>query len=734
MVRVIMVLKGERQLSPTMTSSLTTRPPGFVQCYICQKEFGSRSIEIHEPQCLQRWRRRNAALPRSKRESSPSPPPGHPLHGANKAHTRDMSPAAYTPTSDPDELSSSWSDPRLHPRRPPEPRPRPRSATFNPRRNRPSTATLKKPKVLDASLRTALDMSKMTRSMVDQLILSRDNQTQQQQPQQSHSGFGYYSSDFTSSSSSSSSSPGSKSPFDDSCDSETEARRARPSTMRLPRPSRNITVPVITSAAPSRPGKKTSSLRSFLPRGLRKQVEEVFTGPKNKVKIPVPCQTCGKEQNPERFHSHPLHMLKFKPKLEDKDKTKNQSKMVVTKPTALRYKSRSIDEDKKPHANVKKTRGKKGQQGQQQHRQKTNGVDNSHKPSDKKDGKPTSIPIKTFIQNQKASIDKKTQKKLNIEIYEADSSPRSKKPQPSPLRERKQRDVSTREHREKNHTSSNNNSNNKPSTTNTSTTAAASHPPRAIMNKIEEESESRTNSSKGRGSAGARLHTSAPTLVCYICGRDFGSRSLDIHKPQCLEKWKRENERLPGHLQRSVPQEPDTPLTQEEWNQFAWKTAQEQLVPCEWCGRTFFPERLEVHQRGCKPPPGAARNTTSSSSKSKTRPQSSSSSLNTSFGAKPTVVCYICGREFGSLSIGIHEPQCLKKWRVENDNLPPDLRRPEPAKPQVVYDGEGNVDRDATAEAAWKTHLETLVKCDKCGRTFFPDRLTVHQKSCLREA
>lgn len=47
--------------------------------------------------------------------------------------------------------------------------------------------------------------------------------------------------------------------------------------------------------------------------------------------------------------------------------------------------------------------------------------------------------------------------------------------------------------------------------------------------------------------------------------------------------------------------------------------------------------------------------------------------------------------------------------------------------------GKGNVDREATAEAAWKTHLETLVKCDNCGRTFFPDRLAVHQKSCLRE-
>ncbi len=48
-----------------------------------------------------------------------------------------------------------------------------------------------------------------------------------------------------------------------------------------------------------------------------------------------------------------------------------------------------------------------------------------------------------------------------------------------------------------------------------------------------------------------------------------------------------------------------------------------------------------------------------------------------------TMVCYICGREFGSKSISIHEPQCIKKWHRENDQLPPNMRRPEPRKPEV---------------------------------------------------
>ncbi|KAK7071236.1 hypothetical protein SK128_008913, partial [Halocaridina rubra] len=198
-------------------------------------------------------------------------------------------------------------------------------------------------------------------------------------------------------------------------------------------------------------------------------------------------------------------------------------------------------------------------------------------------------------------------------------------------------------------------------------------------------------------------------------------------------KWKRENEKLAPQHRRPVPEPPDHPLTHEEWNHFAWESSQAALVPCEWCGRTFFPERLPVHQRGCKPPPGAQQKK-SNSRPAGNRPDSSST-LHTSVnaGVRPTVVCYICGREFGSLSINIHEPQCLRKWHIQNQKLPEHLQRPEPKKPEVVFDNDGKVNHEAMAEAAWKSHLDTLVACDNCGRTFFPDRLAVHQKSCVKE-
>ena len=99
------------------------------------------------------------------------------------------------------------------------------------------------------------------------------------------------------------------------------------------------------------------------------------------------------------------------------------------------------------------------------------------------------------------------------------------------------------------------------------------------------------------------------------------------------------------------------------------------------------------------------------------------------------VVCYICGREFGTKSITIHEPQCLKKWHVQNDRLPSEHRRRPPVKPQILPSvvGPGKADVDRFNELAWQSAQSNLVPCNNCGRTFNPDRLPIHQKSCTPE-
>uniref|UniRef100_A0A8D2AQU4 C2HC/C3H-type domain-containing protein n=1 Tax=Sciurus vulgaris TaxID=55149 RepID=A0A8D2AQU4_SCIVU len=96
-------------------------------------------------------------------------------------------------------------------------------------------------------------------------------------------------------------------------------------------------------------------------------------------------------------------------------------------------------------------------------------------------------------------------------------------------------------------------------------------------------------------------------------------------------------------------------------------------------------------------------------------------------------VCYICGREFGSQSLGIHEPQCLEKWHIENSKLPKHLRRPEPSKPQPLS-GSGSYSLKAENEAAFQSAHIQLLPCETCGRTFLPDRLLVHQRSCKPKA
>lgn len=40
------------------------------------------------------------------------------------------------------------------------------------------------------------------------------------------------------------------------------------------------------------------------------------------------------------------------------------------------------------------------------------------------------------------------------------------------------------------------------------------------------------------------------------------------------------------------------------------------------------------------------------------------------------------------------------------------------------------IDIAAMGEASWKSYLGQLVPCKHCGRTFNPDRVNVHERSC----
>ena len=48
--------------------------------------------------------------------------------------------------------------------------------------------------------------------------------------------------------------------------------------------------------------------------------------------------------------------------------------------------------------------------------------------------------------------------------------------------------------------------------------------------------------------------------------------------------------------------------------------------------------------------------------------------------------CYICGRQFSKASLPIHEPQCMKKWEIANEQLAPEFRKRKPVKPTEFAD------------------------------------------------
>lgn len=175
-----------------------------------------------------------------------------------------------------------------------------------------------------------------------------------------------------------------------------------------------------------------------------------------------------------------------------------------------------------------------------------------------------------------------------------------------------------------------------------------------------------------------------PMIVCQSCGKSFGSKSIKIHEPQCIK-------RMQAELARQVTAHPR--------------------------------KRDAAHVHHSKP---ETQNTIL---------QENLSSPTGETAQKKTITCHVCGRDFGSNSIAIHRPQCLKKFHAENGKLPPSRRRIGSEDQEIMFtrdeeSGDMIMDINAMAEASWERHLNQLVPCKRCGRTFNPDRVNVHERSC----
>ena len=98
-------------------------------------------------------------------------------------------------------------------------------------------------------------------------------------------------------------------------------------------------------------------------------------------------------------------------------------------------------------------------------------------------------------------------------------------------------------------------------------------------------------------------------------------------------------------------------------------------------------------------------------------------------GSNPyTRICYLCGRQFGTASISIHEASCKSKWETSQAHLPKSKRLALPAKPS---DDRPLTGSDTYNEAAFASYLDhSRQECPHCGRKFATDRLEIHLRSC----
>ena len=166
-------------------------------------------------------------------------------------------------------------------------------------------------------------------------------------------------------------------------------------------------------------------------------------------------------------------------------------------------------------------------------------------------------------------------------------------------------------------------------------------------------------------------------------------------------------------------------------------TASEHGVVCSTCGECVPSFKYHVHRRTC--PSSKTRVSTGDIIFPRTRRADTTDRPQPVLRTATHVTCSICGRKYGTKSIAIHEPQCVKKRRLENRSLPLEERRPLPATSRnplrQVEDKQicPRNDNDMTEtyfQYCYAEFEKELLPCGKCGRSFAPERHKKHVLNC----
>ena len=157
--------------------------------------------------------------------------------------------------------------------------------------------------------------------------------------------------------------------------------------------------------------------------------------------------------------------------------------------------------------------------------------------------------------------------------------------------------------------------------------------------------------------------------TCYLCGQQYGSRSLPIHIPKCQEKWLQVESQRPKAERRPLPEAPfdvsePLPTKAEEIDSFNARMFEvyngASLIKCERCGRSFHAEAFARHQKLCTADtPGGphAKRQPGASCGMGSGPSRLAAPAGAGPGGGPAMkprayTCYLCGQQFGSKRCG----------------------------------------------------------------------------------
>mmetsp|Transcript_100 Transcript_100/g.327 ORF Transcript_100/g.327 Transcript_100/m.327 type:complete len:1277 (-) Transcript_100:593-4423(-) len=223
-------------------------------------------------------------------------------------------------------------------------------------------------------------------------------------------------------------------------------------------------------------------------------------------------------------------------------------------------------------------------------------------------------------------------------------------------------------------------------------------------------------SSSKSGSAASHPQLS---FSCFLCGRNFGTRSLGTHLPQCLQKWELTEALLPLDEQRThptIPKEFADPINPAKLLPFKdgaaegilptepkevdnFNRAMSELARKNWQSSSAPPKRGSGGGSGLgsNPTPHGSKvlshHGTSYGEKEHKKDSALARLAKFAFGGSmpsfakrqsdhgatgdssaeripKAYVCYLCGQQFGAKSLGIHLHHCNRQRELQNLKLP----------------------------------------------------------------